>query len=54
MRYIKLLHSSLEYINNKMSNIDDMNIVVNFVATFYLFYDNRMKLNEKRTSRSHM
>jgi hypothetical protein len=33
-----------------MSKIDNMNIVVNFTASFYLFYDNRMKLNEKRTS----
>lgn len=39
-----------------MSKIDnDMNIVVNFTAaSFYLFYDNRIKLNEKRTSRSRM
>lgn len=44
--YIKLLHNSVEYINNKMSKIDEMNIVVNFMASFYLFYDNRMELNE--------
>lgn len=28
-----------------------MNIVVNFIASFYLYYDNRMKLNEKHVTK---